>query len=601
MRGLYVSVGLGIWLWWMSFAGGWAYAQTNTLPPTVPNMDLKHFDPAASPYGLWGLQTSKNLDHLAVFAGLMSNYANDLLVLQQNGAILSRPIQHRITTEVAFAIGLFQWVELGVALPIYWRQISSNFPIVQNGAPLGEQGNTGLGDLRLRVKVMLVRREWAQGFGLSVDLEAGFPSGGDQQLMRNPTVVFHPRVVLDYRHESGFVVALNAAFRLRGRSELFDLKVDDELRFGLGVEVPLFYRTLSLVGEVESAVSLVVLEGNVPSDRLAQHIPTELRVGARWRHEQTGLMVGLGAGIGLTQGYSTPDVRIMLSLGWSYDFAKKAPVLPFNYKPAAIEPAALKDNPPPPRRAGGIVTAKNKPPATYEGKLALPAVGKPSTQVESMLKNDPNADNDGDGIPNAVDKCPNEPEDFDGFEDHDGCPDPDNDRDGIPDKVDKCPLQKEVYNGVKDDDGCPDKGKSKIVFQGKGTSKSAGSIKISEKIYFNSGSDQIQQRSIPLLRELAGFLKSNWQIRLVQIQGHTDSQGDAEMNVDLSERRARQVMAKLVSMGVSSVRLKSKGYGAKFPVASNRSRKGRAQNRRVVFKVLRVVTSLRGEKKGGAR
>jgi outer membrane protein OmpA-like peptidoglycan-associated protein len=65
-------------------------------------------------------------------------------------------------------------------------------------------------------------------------------------------------------------------------------------------------------------------------------------------------------------------------------------------------------------------------------------------------------DRDGDGIKDDVDKCPDEPEDFDGFQDEDGCPDPDNDQDGIPDVDDKCPNEPETYNGFQDADGCPD-------------------------------------------------------------------------------------------------------------------------------------------------
>ena len=68
----------------------------------------------------------------------------------------------------------------------------------------------------------------------------------------------------------------------------------------------------------------------------------------------------------------------------------------------------------------------------------------------------PDPDNDGDGLPDDQDKCPNQAEDKDGFEDTDGCPDPDNDRDGIPDAQDKCPNQPETRNGYQDDDGCPD-------------------------------------------------------------------------------------------------------------------------------------------------
>ena len=66
------------------------------------------------------------------------------------------------------------------------------------------------------------------------------------------------------------------------------------------------------------------------------------------------------------------------------------------------------------------------------------------------------ADRDGDGIPDAVDACPDEPEDKDGFQDEDGCPDPDNDRDGIPDTEDQCPNEPEDKDGFQDQDGCPD-------------------------------------------------------------------------------------------------------------------------------------------------
>ena len=65
-------------------------------------------------------------------------------------------------------------------------------------------------------------------------------------------------------------------------------------------------------------------------------------------------------------------------------------------------------------------------------------------------------DRDGDGIPDDVDKCPDDPEDFDGFQDADGCPDPDNDQDGIPDVDDLCPNDPEDKDGFEDADGCPD-------------------------------------------------------------------------------------------------------------------------------------------------
>ncbi|RKZ09225.1 hypothetical protein DRQ05_00070, partial [bacterium] len=68
----------------------------------------------------------------------------------------------------------------------------------------------------------------------------------------------------------------------------------------------------------------------------------------------------------------------------------------------------------------------------------------------------PDLDNDNDGIKDAVDKCPDLAEDFDGFQDDDGCPDLDNDGDGIPDVDDHCPNEPEDFDGVEDSDGCPD-------------------------------------------------------------------------------------------------------------------------------------------------
>ncbi len=68
----------------------------------------------------------------------------------------------------------------------------------------------------------------------------------------------------------------------------------------------------------------------------------------------------------------------------------------------------------------------------------------------------PDYDNDEDGIYDSKDGCPNKPEDYDGFTDRDGCPDLDNDNDGVPDEIDKCPTLPETVNGFKDDDGCPD-------------------------------------------------------------------------------------------------------------------------------------------------
>ncbi len=84
-------------------------------------------------------------------------------------------------------------------------------------------------------------------------------------------------------------------------------------------------------------------------------------------------------------------------------------------------------------------------------------VGVPSFRFFASVSWSPDfRDSDGDGIDNMHDKCPDQPEDKDGFQDEDGCPDPDNDGDFIEDSQDKCPNEKEDIDGFEDEDGCPD-------------------------------------------------------------------------------------------------------------------------------------------------
>ena len=84
-------------------------------------------------------------------------------------------------------------------------------------------------------------------------------------------------------------------------------------------------------------------------------------------------------------------------------------------------------------------------------------VGNPDWRAFIGIVFEPNiGDRDGDGLKDDVDECPDSPEDFDNFQDEDGCPEPDNDRDLILDQDDDCPNVPETKNGFQDEDGCPD-------------------------------------------------------------------------------------------------------------------------------------------------
>jgi outer membrane protein OmpA-like peptidoglycan-associated protein len=189
-------------------------------------------------------------------------------------------------------------------------------------------------------------------------------------------------------------------------------------------------------------------------------------------------------------------------------------------------------------------------------------------------------DADRDGISDADDKCPNEAEDMDHFEDMDGCPeeDPDTDQDGVPDHQDDCPEAKETINGVDDDDGCPDTGDPRVIYED-------GEFKILDAVQFEHGSAKVTEKSRSLLDQVALMIKSYPQVERVRIEGHTDDTGPEDVNQRLSEQRANSVRTYLINKGVSPKRLSAKGYGESKPLVDGTSESDRTQNRRVQFVV----------------
>lgn len=181
----------------------------------------------------------------------------------------------------------------------------------------------------------------------------------------------------------------------------------------------------------------------------------------------------------------------------------------------------------------------------------------------------PPPDEDGDGVLDRDDKCPRE----DGDGRPDGCPDTDGD--GIADHLDKCPVRAEKQNGFEDDDGCPDELPTRIA-------RFTGVIR---GINFDTGSAQITKGSFPLLNQAVKVLQDYPALRM-EISGFTDDVGDEAANQKLSEDRAESVKRYLVEQGVDASRLSARGLGEESPIETNRTAKGRAQNRRIEFKLV---------------
>jgi outer membrane protein OmpA-like peptidoglycan-associated protein/opacity protein-like surface antigen len=183
----------------------------------------------------------------------------------------------------------------------------------------------------------------------------------------------------------------------------------------------------------------------------------------------------------------------------------------------------------------------------------------------------PDLDNDSDGILDAADKCPNEAEDFDGFEDEDGCPDLDNDGDGILDIYDECPNEPEDINGTADDDGCPDI--DELAEDGKIILECDEIFEPNSAMIMVGGQKYLDDAII----QLKSYPDKKW-----RIEGHMDSNGNKRFIRSLSLDRAKAVLEYFTYFGeLNRENFQVFGMADNFPVAENNTEEGRAQNRRI--------------------
>ncbi len=172
-------------------------------------------------------------------------------------------------------------------------------------------------------------------------------------------------------------------------------------------------------------------------------------------------------------------------------------------------------------------------------------------------------DLDGDGVTDDIDECPNT---VSGAAIHvNGC-ERDDDGDNVVNHLDGCPNTR--ANAPVDARGCEIP--STVELRG---------------VNFASNSDRLLSGAEKVLDGAIAWLKKNPHLA-VEVAGHTDSDGAAELNVGLSERRAFAVRDYLVGGGISPSRLTAQGYGEGEPIADNATREGKAENRRVELRIL---------------
>ena len=529
---------------------------------TDRQLDVQLFLPTPSTGTGFTLDRPGVTHHLTATFGLGASYAHQPFVrTHSDGMPPDDVVRGLMQADVLASLGLFEYLELGLALPVGVGFAETRTDTLLSGAGSTFQYGTvaGLSDLRLSAKVPILRGE----VGLAARLVVGLPMGDTPEFLGNRFWTLYPELVFAW--DPGPVqIGASLGYRMRQRRALADFEQDDELQLTFGGAVPIITE-LAVVAEAQLRAGIGGRTGFGGQRIGSAETPMEVDGGLRIR-PVAGLTIDLGAGTGVVAGYGSPSVRGFAILRY------------------AIEQNACAGGPEdedgfqdgdfcldPDNDADGI-------------EDALDACPNDAEDMDGFADDDGCAevDNDADGVPDATDVCPSQSEDDDDWNDEDGCPEPDNDEDGVPDGLDHCPMDPEDDDEFEDEDGCPEPGPRTAP-----VTVSDTRILIGETIYFEYDTDTIRPVSMPLLDQVAEVINALSADLRIRVEGHTDSAGTPAYNLDLSYRRARAVVEYLVGRGVSRDRLEFRGYGDQHEVAPNDDPEGRALNRRVEFTILR--------------
>ena len=543
--------------------------------PEAQNFPAERMRIASDRNGLIDLESGVVTPHLAWDAGLWLGYARSPLVLTRlsDNRRLGSLVANRIGGSLVASLGLFEYVEAGLELPlILYQNRASDAPnALIPGTSLAGLSSTNVGDLRVQAKVRLLRQE-AHGISLAIMPAVGLPSSRGHAYSGTSGVQFVPELLLS-RSFGRLHAGANLGANLRRRSVSLNQTIDSELTAHLG----LGYRfdgvqaspARGLPLELDASVSAAVAARNAFAKRNQDHL--EARLMASYDLTRR-LRLFVGGGMGLARGWGTPDARGFIGAR-------------FGGRPEAV---------PRDRDRDGIVDAQDRCPDQPETRNGY-------QDEDGCPDRVPDVDSDGDGLVDRLDACPQQAEDRDGFEDADGCPDPDNDGDGVLDAVDRCPLQPgPADNGGcpeldTDGDGIPDRrdpcpnAPGPAEHQGCPNEPqvilSSEKIELLENINFKLGSADIDPVSLSLLDSVAAVIKSHPQIARVRVEGHTDNRGRAAFNLTLSQRRCDAVVRYLIKQGIDPSRLLAQGFGQTVPIGDNTTAEGRQKNRRVMFNI----------------
>ncbi|MBX3273388.1 MAG: OmpA family protein [Sandaracinaceae bacterium] len=380
---------------------------------TTGGMDLRLLRPPLDSKGLLTLNGTDVLGENAISFGLIldagfgllpfDGFVDDRTLPALEAQRRARLVDALFTGTLHFNFGIANLLVVGAQLPV---SVAAGPNVTVPGQYEGAGGLSyqGLGGVVVHGKIRLLRPD-RDAIGLAASVQLELPTASPSELVGDSIFAITPSLIAEWRPAREVRIGIEVGYR-HG--------------FGDGA-------TLRVGGRTEPDDPAGAAQGA----RLVDGQGTDLRYGGLLR---------FGAGLG----WRFTDVTELSAELIGSQLVEQWGV------PGALSLEAL----------GGLkIFVERNSYLMLGGGAAIPIGGFQAADARALVGFvfEPSlGDRDGDGLRDDVDRCPDEPEDFDGFADEDGCPEPDNDRDGILDVDDECPNVPEDLDGDEDHDGCPE-------------------------------------------------------------------------------------------------------------------------------------------------
>ncbi|MBN2804473.1 MAG: hypothetical protein JXR91_15365 [Deltaproteobacteria bacterium] len=447
-------------------------------------------------------------------------------------------ISHKVDGEILGALAIGGIFEAGIAIPVVMYQKAEGIPGASTPSESINAG--GLEDLRLHLKLDILGGLFHNSGGkikasLALIPVITFPIGNavaEDSFMGDSFLTVHPKVA--FGMETGRIrMGINAGYLIAKEKETYLATVGSAITYGGAVDI----ETVDRLGVI------IELFGKQAVKKDLASAPLEIIGGVHYDFDSgLGIMGGLGAAI--LPGVGSPPFRVFAGISYTSPDKQR--------KHKKSDGALYNENgeeeqiKPPDWDEDNIMDANDKCPESPE-------------DYDGFEDEDgcPDDDNDGDMIMDKIDKCPEISEDFDNFQDDDGCPELDNDMDGVPDKMDKCPDSKETFNSIDDSDGCADKGRVRVEY-------SKNEILLLKPLSFKAKDTEISGKTSTAIMDMVyNILNMNKELT-IEVQSVQIKNGEK-----IIESRLNTVKKYLADKGVDESRLKTSQTPSKAKSKSN--------------------------------